>query len=101
VGVSISTPLRGRWCAPSRLWDCVFPVSAVVGAAVPTAVCRWGLARAVLMWGGVSCLCWVLAFTRYCFTSRLYCTIIFFANTPFIVQYIAQYYRLLHPRAQF
>jgi len=32
----------------------VFPVSAVVGAAVPAAVCRWGLARAVLMWGGVS-----------------------------------------------
>ena len=31
----------------------VFPVSAVVGAAVPAAVCRWGLARAVLMWGGV------------------------------------------------
>jgi len=29
-------------------------VSAVVGAAVPAAVCRWGLARAVLMWGGVS-----------------------------------------------
>jgi len=26
-----------------------------------------------------------LAFTRYCFTSRLYCTIIFFANTPFIL----------------
>jgi len=26
----------------------------VVGAAVPAAVCRWGLARAVLMWGGVS-----------------------------------------------
>ena len=42
-----------------------------------------------------------LAFTRYCFTSRLYCTIIFFANTPFIVQYIVQYYRLLHPPAQF
>jgi len=41
-----------------------------------------------------------LAFTRYCFTSRLYCTIIiFFANAPFIVQYIAQYYQLLrHPR---
>jgi len=32
----------------------VFPVSAVVGAAVPAAVCRWGLARAVLVWGGVS-----------------------------------------------
>jgi len=42
-----------------------------------------------------------LAFTRYCFTSRLYCTIIFFANTPFIVQYIAQYYQLLHPPARF
>jgi len=42
-----------------------------------------------------------LAFTRYCFTSRLYCTIIYFANTPFIVQYIAQYYQLLHPPAQF
>jgi len=42
-----------------------------------------------------------LAFTRYCFTSRLYCTIIFFANTPFIVQYIAQYYQLLHLPAQF
>jgi len=41
-----------------------------------------------------------LAFTRYCFTSRLYCTIIFFANTPFIVQYIAQYYQLLHPPAK-
>jgi len=44
-----------------------------------------------------------LAFTRYCFTSRLYCTIIFFANTntPFIVQYIAQYYQYYcpsHPR---
>ena len=25
----------------------------------------------------------------------------FFANTPFIVQYIAQYYQLLHPPAQF
>jgi len=25
-----------------------------LGAAVPAAVCRWGLARAVLMWGGVS-----------------------------------------------
>jgi len=32
----------------------LFSVSAVVGAAVPAAVCRWGLARAVLMWGGVS-----------------------------------------------
>jgi len=32
----------------------VFSVSAVVGVAVPAAVCRWGLARAVLMWGGVS-----------------------------------------------
>ena len=32
----------------------VFPVTAVVGAAVPAAVCRWGLARAVLVWGGVS-----------------------------------------------
>ena len=32
----------------------VFPVSAVVGVAVPAAVCRWGLARAVLVWGGVS-----------------------------------------------
>ena len=42
-----------------------------------------------------------LAFTRYCFTSRLYCTIIFFANTPFIVQYIAQYYQLLHPPPNF
>jgi len=41
-----------------------------------------------------------LAFTRYRFTSRLYCTIIFFANTPFIVQYIAQYYQLLHPPAK-
>jgi len=29
-------------------------VSAVVGAAAPAAVCRWGLARAVLMWGGLS-----------------------------------------------
>jgi len=28
-------------------------------------------------------------------------TIILFANTPFIVQYIAQYYQLLHPPAQF
>jgi len=42
----------------------------------------------------------ILAFTRYCFTSRLYCTIIFFANTPFIVQYIAQYYQLLHSPAK-
>ena len=42
----------------------------------------------------------ILAFTRYCFTSRLYCTIIFFANTPFIVQCIAQYYQLLHPPAK-
>ena len=42
-----------------------------------------------------------LAFTRYCFTSRLYRTIIFFANTPFNVQYIAQYYQLLHPPARF
>ena len=33
--------------------------------------------------------------TRYCFTSRLYCTMIFFANTPFIVQYIAQYYNII------
>jgi len=41
-----------------------------------------------------------LAFTRYCFTSRLYCTIIFFANTPFIVQYIVQYYHSLQPPAQ-
>jgi len=32
----------------------VFSVSAVVEAAVPAAVCRWGLDRAVLMWGGVS-----------------------------------------------
>ena len=30
----------------------------------------------------------------------IYCTIIFFANTPFIVQYIAQYYQLLHPPAK-
>jgi len=30
----------------------LFPVSVVVGAAVPAAVCRWGLARAFLMWGG-------------------------------------------------
>ena len=31
-------------------------------------------------------VCWCcLAFTRYCFTSRLYCTIIFFANTPFLL----------------
>ena len=29
-------------------------VKAKVGAAVPAAVCRWGLARAVLMWGGFS-----------------------------------------------
>ena len=44
---------------------------------------------------------WFLAFiTRYCFTSKLYCTIIFFANTPIIVQYIAQYYQLLHPPAK-
>ena len=42
-----------------------------------------------------------LAFTRCCFTSRLYCTIIFFANTPFIVQYIAQYYQLLYPPPNF
>jgi len=42
-----------------------------------------------------------LAFTRYFFTSRLYCTTIFFANTPFIVQYIAQYYQLLHPPPDF
>ena len=42
-----------------------------------------------------------MAFTRYCFTSRLYCIIIFFANTPFIVQYIVQYYQLLQPPAQF
>ena len=44
------------------------------------------------------------AFTRYyCFTSSLYCTIILFAlfaNTPFIVQYIAQHYQLLHPPAK-
>jgi len=40
-------------------------------------------------------------FTRYCFTLRLYCTIIFFANTPFIVQYVVQYYQLLQPPAQF
>ena len=33
--------------------------------------------------------------------SRLYCTIIFFVNTPFIVQYIAQYYQLLHPPPKF
>ena len=40
--------------------------------------------------------------TRYCFTSRLYCTIIFFANTPFIVQYIAQYCTsYCNPPAQF
>ena len=33
----------------------VFPVSAVVGAAVPAAVCRpGGCACAVLVWGGVS-----------------------------------------------
>jgi len=31
-----------------------FTVFPVVGAAVPAAVCRWGLARAVLMWGGVT-----------------------------------------------
>jgi len=43
-----------------------------------------------------------LLFTRYyCFTSRLYCTIIFLANTPFIVQYIAQHYQLLHPPPNF
>jgi len=44
---------------------------------------------------------YILAFTRYCFTSSLYCTIIFFANTPFIVQYIAQYYQLSHPAPNF
>ena len=48
--------------------------------------------------GSWSSCCYLLylAFTRYCFTSRLYCycTIIFFANTPSIVQYIAQYYQL-------
>jgi len=45
--------------------------------------------------------CAGLAFTRYFFTSRLYfyCTITLCANTPFIVQYIAQYYQLLHPPA--
>jgi len=43
-----------------------------------------------------------LAFTRYCFTSmRLYCTIMFFANTPFIVQHIVQYYQLLHAPPNF
>ena len=47
-GVSI-----GRVSGVGALWDCV-SVSAVEGAAVPAAVCRWGLARAVLMWGGVS-----------------------------------------------
>jgi len=31
----------------------VFPVSVVVGAALPAAVCRWGCACAVLVWGGV------------------------------------------------
>jgi len=31
------------------------------------------------------------------FSRPYYCTKIFFANTPFIVQYIAQYYQLLHP----
>ena len=34
-----------------------------------------------------------LAFTRYCFTSRLYCTIIWCANTPFI--YCAIYCTIL------
>ena len=44
------------FCRGPELGLCgtVFPVSAVVGAAVPAAVCRWGLVRAVLMWGGVS-----------------------------------------------
>jgi len=36
------------------IYTYVFPVSAVVGAAVPAGLTRWGLARAVLMWGGVS-----------------------------------------------
>jgi len=43
-----------------------------------------------------------LAFTRYCFTSRLYCTIIFLQTPPLlIVQNIAQYYQLLHPPVRF
>ena len=33
--------------------------------------------------------------------EALYCTIIFFANTPFIVQYIARYYYLLQPLPSF
>jgi len=40
----------------------------------------------------------------YRFTSRLYCTIILFANTPFIVYcaiYCTQYYQLLHPPPDF
>jgi len=32
----------GRLSGVGALWDCV-PVSAMVGAAVPAAVCRWGL----------------------------------------------------------
>ena len=47
-GVSI-----GRLSGVGALWDCV-PHVCGGGAAVPAAVCRWGLARAVLMWGGVS-----------------------------------------------
>jgi hypothetical protein len=69
-----------------------------VGAAVPVAVCRWGLRPRCAGVGRWRCL---LAFTRYCFTSRLYCAIIFFTNTPFIAQYIAQYCHLFHPPAQF
>jgi len=52
--------------------------------------------------GRSRCPSWLLGLYKIsCFTSRLYCTIIFFANTPFIVQYIAQYYQLLHPPAKF
>ena len=55
-------------------------------------------------YGGLSvCVECLLAFTRYCFTSRLYCTIIFFANTPFLlcnILYNITAYCLLHPPAQ-
>jgi len=39
---SLNLPAQGGWVGLARCGT-VFPVSAVVGAAVPAAVCRWGL----------------------------------------------------------
>jgi len=84
---------EGVWVGLARC-GIVFLVSVVVGAAVPAAVCRWGLFPRCLGMG--RCLSgYTLAFTRYCFASKLYhgSPSSLYASTPLAKPALLLYYR--------